>query len=114
MTFTTLIHYPLNHPATEGHFEGRPIIPGVVILENVLSVIRSQNTLQGWQLNCDVYKLVSAKFMSPVLPGHQLEVGIVKVNTKINFECKRLPDLTVAAKGTFEFPVGDLVSVEFG
>jgi 3-hydroxyacyl-[acyl-carrier-protein] dehydratase len=106
------IHYSLKHPATEGHFDGRPILPGVAILEDVLSEIRSQNRLQGWDFDCNTYKVVSAKFMAPIIPGDHIEVGLTKVNTRINFECKRLPELTVAAKGTFEFEISKFDAFE--
>jgi 3-hydroxyacyl-[acyl-carrier-protein] dehydratase len=106
------IHYALKHPATEGHFNDRPILPGVVILNDVLSEIRIQNQWHDWNFDCSTYKVISAKFMAPIVPGDQIEVGLTKVNTRINFECKRLPELTVAAKGTFEFAISAISAID--
>lgn len=57
---------PLAHPAYAGHFPGRPILPGVVLLDLALQALAAQEglTLVGAQIK-------SAKFLSPVLPGEK-------------------------------------------
>ena len=52
---------PIDHPAFAGHFPGRPIVPGVVLLDRLLSAVA---------VPCDI---ASAKFLSPVGPGETLE-----------------------------------------
>ncbi|HTH59487.1 MAG TPA: AMP-binding protein [Paraburkholderia sp.] len=59
-----------DHPALPGHFPGRPIVPGVVLLDRALTAI-------GAALNrsFDACSLSSAKFLSPVAPGERLDVA---------------------------------------
>ena len=52
---------PLDHPAFAGHFPGRPIVPGVVLLDRLLAFVGQP---------CDI---ASAKFLSPAGPGETLE-----------------------------------------
>jgi 3-hydroxymyristoyl/3-hydroxydecanoyl-(acyl carrier protein) dehydratase len=52
---------PIDHPAFAGHFPGRPIVPGVVLLDRLLSAVA---------VPCDI---ASAKFLSPAGPGEILE-----------------------------------------
>ena len=66
MTVTDL-RIPADHPAYAGHFPGRPILPGVVILDASLRAIAesSGRTPAGWRIE-------HAKFKSPVAPGEAL------------------------------------------
>jgi 3-hydroxyacyl-[acyl-carrier-protein] dehydratase len=54
---------PADHPALAGHFPGRPIVPGVVLLDRVL--LLAQELLgeppAGWQIN-------QVKFLKPCAP----------------------------------------------
>jgi 3-hydroxyacyl-[acyl-carrier-protein] dehydratase len=54
---------PVDHPALAGHFPGRPIVPGVVLLDQTLRYIDQETT--GWGI-------ANAKFLSPVGPGETL------------------------------------------
>lgn len=55
------------HPAYAGHFPGRPILPGVVLLDAAVHLLaaREGRAIAGGQIK-------SAKFLSPVLPGESL------------------------------------------
>ena len=55
------------HPAFEGHFPGRPILPGVVLLAEAMAVLESlaARPPEGWTL-------ASVKFPSPAAPGEPL------------------------------------------
>ena len=70
----TLDHWtvPADHPAFAGHFPGRPIVPGVVLLDHVIRLAEArQGSLVGaWQVN-------QAKFLSPVGPGETLSFELV-------------------------------------
>ncbi|CAM2146937.1 Beta-hydroxyacyl-ACP dehydratase [Pararobbsia alpina] len=56
-----------SHPAYAGHFPGRPVLPGVVLLDAALSAIGDAT---GVPLSAR--ELASAKFLSPVVPGETL------------------------------------------
>ena len=62
---------PADHPAFAGHFPGRPIVPGVVLLDEALRCTESllAAPAAGWQI-------AQAKFLSPVGPGETLRIRI--------------------------------------
>lgn len=72
---------PATHPCLTGHFPGNPIVPAVVLLDEVLVVIRQQCPqfrLQG---------LPAAKFLSPLRPGESYAVRLEPVGQDFRFEC---------------------------
>ena len=70
------------HPSLAGHFPGNPVLPGVVLLEEVLTALRA------WQPNCRVDGFEVVKFRQPVRPGcaFLLELEQAAPN-KISFRC---------------------------
>ena len=58
---------PADHPAFAGHFPGRPIVPGVVLLDRALLFAEK---LLGAPV--DRWQIGNAKFLSPVGPGEAL------------------------------------------
>ena len=56
-----------DHPAYAGHFPGRPILPGVALLSEVMHAIE-RATGRG----AERWTLASAKFLQPVTPGMPL------------------------------------------
>ena len=58
---------PADHPAFPGHFPGRPIVPGVVLLDQAILFAES---LLGQQV--DRWQIGNAKFLSPVGPAETL------------------------------------------
>ena len=71
-----------NEPHFQGHFPGRPIMPGVLILEAMaqaagIMVFTLEGTVQ--QSERSVYYYVgidNARFKKPVVPGDQLELEV--------------------------------------
>ena len=58
-----------DHPALAGHFPGRPVVPGVVLLDATQAAIAGGET---WTL----HSIPVAKFLHPVLPGDRIELRI--------------------------------------
>ena len=58
---------PADHPAFPGHFPGRPIVPGVVLLNQAILFAESLlgKKVPHWQIG-------NAKFLSPVGPAESL------------------------------------------
>jgi len=59
-----------DHPALPGHFPGRPIVPGVVILDQVLAAIESTHGPLG------PLRLPQVKFVQPLLPGQSARITL--------------------------------------
>jgi len=59
-----------NHPSLSGHFPNNPIVPGVVLLEQLESIVEKH--LAGWE----VIELIQVKFLSPTLPKEVIEVEL--------------------------------------
>jgi 3-hydroxymyristoyl/3-hydroxydecanoyl-(acyl carrier protein) dehydratase len=59
-----------DHPALPGHFPGRPIVPGVVILDRVLDAIEAAHGPLG------ALRLPQVKFRRPLLPGQAARIEI--------------------------------------
>jgi 3-hydroxymyristoyl/3-hydroxydecanoyl-(acyl carrier protein) dehydratase len=51
-----------DHPSLPGHFPGAPIVPGVVILDEVLEA------LMQWRENAQLTGLRTVKFLTPLKP----------------------------------------------
>ncbi len=58
---------PPDHPAFAGHFPGRPIVPGVVLLDRALLLAQGQSGRCG-----DGWHVTQVKFLSPCGPGDEL------------------------------------------
>jgi 3-hydroxyacyl-[acyl-carrier-protein] dehydratase len=65
----TTLTIPAEHPALAGHFPGAPILPGVVLLDEMLHALEREGagSAAAWRIG-------SAKFLKPVRPGETLEL----------------------------------------
>ncbi|HWO99478.1 MAG TPA: hypothetical protein VNL74_02470 [Methylococcus sp.] len=60
---------PEQHPAFPGHFPGRPIVPGAMLLEEVYARIEA-----SLGIDCYGYALRAVKFLHPLAPGAELSL----------------------------------------
>ena len=58
------------HPSLPGHFPGRPLVPGVVLLDRVLEAIELEHGVIG------PLRLPQVKFLQPLLPGEEARVEL--------------------------------------
>ncbi len=75
---------PADHPAFAGHFPGRPILPGVVLLDEALRAARELAP------DATAWSIPQAKFLQPVLPGEHLLLCLTPLATPgFAFEFRR-------------------------
>jgi 3-hydroxyacyl-[acyl-carrier-protein] dehydratase len=75
------------HPALPGHFPGRPIVPGVVLLDCVV------NAAEAWlERTLVVGALRHAKFTSMLLPEEAAELELQAAGQELRFTITRCVD----------------------
>lgn len=90
------IRFEANHPALPGHFPGQPLVPGVLLLEQVALALR---VWRGQRL----HRVLEAKFMAPLRPDESAQLELREVGTdtsRIGFRIER--DGTLLARGIVE------------
>ncbi len=70
-----------DHPAFAGHFPGRPIAPGVLLLDRTQRAVESTTGLV-------LTGLPAAKFFSPAAPGDSLELEYEVAEAVVRFEIR--------------------------
>ena len=58
---------PAEHPALAGHFPGAPILPGVLLLDEMVRAVEQDHSQPGTR-----WRIGAAKFVKPVRPGETL------------------------------------------
>jgi 3-hydroxyacyl-[acyl-carrier-protein] dehydratase len=99
VSYTTSIRIGANHPALPGHFPGRPLVPGVVLLDRVL--IEAERWLQR---SVHPSSLPNAKFTAPLLPEQDAELQLKLERDELRFNLSR--NGSSIAQGLFRI-VGD-------
>lgn len=86
-----------DHPCLPGHFPGRPLVPGVVVLDHVLAAVEAMHGPLG------PLRLPQVKFVGPLLPGQaarvELEPATSAASTAARWRFRVLRDGTVVASG---------------
>ena len=94
MTHKVQCEIKVDHPCLAGHFPGNPIVPGVVILDEILYA------LTAWKNDSQIEQMSTVKFLTPIKPGQQFTISLIETKPKrIEFNCSR--DDTVFATGKF-------------
>ena len=94
MWHTVERRFAVDHPTAAGHFPGNPIVPGAVLLDEIMASICAAE--------CDVAvtTIRSAKFLRPVRPGEALRVRWRPLpDGTIGFECRMKEDDALAVTG---------------
>ncbi|WP_130619037.1 hydroxymyristoyl-ACP dehydratase [Dyella amyloliquefaciens] len=82
-----------DHPCLPGHFPGSPLVPGVMLLEQVALALRAW---RGERLA----RVQDAKFVGPLLPGQHAQVTLTEMHGRVRFEIRHEGELL--ARGTVE------------
>jgi 3-hydroxyacyl-[acyl-carrier-protein] dehydratase len=85
MTFEVRRVIRADHPSLPGHFPGAPLVPGVVILDEVLA------TLIAWRENSRLTGVRTVKFLAPLKPEQPFTISLSAKNKsagEINFCCR--------------------------
>jgi 3-hydroxymyristoyl/3-hydroxydecanoyl-(acyl carrier protein) dehydratase len=61
---------PHDHPSLPGHFPGRAVVPGVVVLDWVIAAIEAAHGPLG------ALRLPQVKFVQPLLPGERADITL--------------------------------------
>lgn len=85
-----------DHPSLAGHFPGHPVVPGVVLLDEVLHIVREDSGAAR-----SVTGLPLVKFSSPLRPGEVVTIHVdLDEATGAAFSCR--VGTRLVASGTIE------------
>jgi 3-hydroxyacyl-[acyl-carrier-protein] dehydratase len=84
-----------DHPALPGHFPAKAVVPGVILLDQVIRVLASVDVPHQ-----SLRRLRSCKFIEPLLPNEPARIHIETLGASVSFRVTR-HDVTIA-KGIFD------------
>lgn len=82
MTFEVRRAIMADHPSLPGHFPDAPLVPGVLILDEVLAALRV------WQADYELTAIRTVKFLQPLKPEQQFTICLSVNNSdpsEVNF-----------------------------
>ena len=85
MSFELRRSITADHPSLPGHFPDAPLVPGVLILDEVLAALRD------WQKDCQLTAIRTVKFLQPLKPEQQFTICLSANNddsSEVNFCCR--------------------------
>jgi 3-hydroxymyristoyl/3-hydroxydecanoyl-(acyl carrier protein) dehydratase len=74
-----------DHPSLPGHFPDAHLVPGVLILDEVLAALRD------WHEDCQLAKIRTVKFLRPLKPEQPFTICFSASNggaREVNFCCR--------------------------
>lgn len=82
--FERIVRIAANHPALPGHFPGQPLVPGVILLEQVALALRA------WR-DQRLGRMLEAKFVAPLLPEQTALLQLTEMTpggSRLRFEIR--------------------------
>lgn len=71
-----------DHPSLPGHFPGKPVVPGVVLLDHVAAALEAAG-------HGAFARLGVVKFIAPLLPGQDAELHWTLEGRRVRFRLLR-------------------------
>jgi 3-hydroxymyristoyl/3-hydroxydecanoyl-(acyl carrier protein) dehydratase len=105
MTFEVSRAIHADHPTLPGHFPGAPLVPGVVILDEVLDALLQRRS------DCDLAAIRFAKFLAPLRPEQTFTIRFSADDddaAELDFHC--LIGDRIIAEGRLEISWHDTMS----
>jgi 3-hydroxyacyl-[acyl-carrier-protein] dehydratase len=85
MTFEVRRAITTDHPSLPGHFPDAPLVPGILILDEVLVALRD------WRKGCELTAIRRVKFLQPLNPEQPFTICLSAGNddsSEVNFCCR--------------------------
>lgn len=86
---------PPDHPCLPGHFPGQPVVPGVVVLDEVLALVRAEFGERR------LSRMPQVKFAMPLLPEQDTVVEFEPRGDRLRFRVVRGDDLIASGEMVF-------------
>lgn len=80
-TYRIALPFEPDHPSFAGHFPGRPIVPGVQLLDRAQHIVETQ-------CGCTIHGIQAAKFLSPAVPHDALELEYEVAASHVRFDIR--------------------------
>lgn len=84
---------PAGHPSLAGHFPGNPVVPGVVVLEQVAGALQRRDGRQ-------IAGFRQVKFVAPLLPQQTATLELDLTDTRLRFRVLRDGELIASGEAS--------------
>jgi len=89
---TESLRISAQHPSLPGHFPGNPVVPGVVLLEQVASALERAGAGR-------FARIAAVKFIAPLRPDEDAELHVRCEGTRVRFRIEREDSPILSGEG---------------